>query len=237
MKNIFRSMSISTHILLAAVTLAGWDARAQGSFQNLGFEGAAYPLVPDANGLVSASDAIPGWTPYIAGIAGNAVIYNNISLGTVEVGLFEDVFGTNRSVTILDGSYSVVLQAGFNGIGLVPAAVQQTGLIPLGTRSITIKAAGFLQPGTLEVDIAGQAVSLAAVSSTSTYIVYGGDISQFAGQTADLRIAAVPTSTSYANWIIDDIQFSASAIPEPSSVALLVIGAAMAAWRPAIRRR
>src|SRR5260370_38261677 len=164
MKNIFRNVSISTHILLAAA-IAGSNACAQGSFQNLGFEGAAYPLVPDAAGFVLASDAIPGWTPYIGGIAGVGVLYNNIALGTVEVTLFEDVFGTNRLVTILDGCYSVALQAGFNGMRLVPAAVQQTGLIPLGTRSITLKAVGFLEPGALEVDIGGQKVSMAAGSS------------------------------------------------------------------------
>jgi hypothetical protein len=120
----------------------------------------------------------------------------------------------------------------------VSAAVGQTGLIPIGTRSITLKAAGFLQPGTLEVLVGGQTVSLTPISSTSSGILYGGDISQFAGQTEDLRIAAVPTvQDPFANWVIDDIQFSTSAVPEPSTAALLVMGAAMAGWRFAVRRR
>ena len=215
--------------------LAASSALAQGTFQNLSFEDAAYPLVPNSMGVVLASDAIPGWTPYIGGNAGNAVLYNTINLGTAAVGLFEDVFGTNQSVTVLDGGYSVVLQGGVNpltGTNHVPAAVGQSGLIPLGTRSITLKAASFLQPGILEVDIGGQAVSITAISSTSTYTVYGGDISQFAGQTADLRIAAVPTpSNTFANWIIDDIEFSPVAIPEPSVLTLSALGTLFLAWR------
>jgi len=71
------------------------------------------------------------------------------------------------------------------------------------------RSKGFLAPGLLQVSIGGQTISLTPVSSTSTYTVYGGDISQFAGQTAELRIAAVPTiQDPFANWIIDDIQFS-----------------------------
>src|SRR5438128_1161890 len=237
MENTLRNVSISAHILFAA-TVAGSNACAQGLFQNLGFEDATYPLVPDPRGFVFASDAIPGWTPYIGGVAGNGVLYNNYYLGAPEVGLFEDVFQTNQFVTILSGGYSVVLQAGWDGINHVSAAVGQTGLIPLGTRSITLEAKGFLAPGLLQVSIGGQTISLTPVSSTSAYTVYGGDISQFAGQTAELRIAAVPTlQENAANWIIDDIQFSVQAIPEPSTVALLVIGAAMAARRLALRRR
>ena len=206
------------------------SAFAQGNFQNLGFEDATYPLVPDSRGLVLASDAIPGWTPHIGGETGNAVLYNTTTVGTAAVGVIEDLFGTNQSLHALNGSYSVILQAGVNpgplGTGHVASAVEQTGLIPLGTRSITVKAASWgVVPGSLEVDVGGQTITLATVSSTSAFTAYGGDISQFAGQTEDLRIAAVPvTSTSFANWIIDDIQFSTSVIPEPSVLTLATVG-------------
>src|SRR5216683_2178221 len=108
MKNTFRKASISAHILFA-LSFTGSKALGQGSFQNLGFEDAAYPLVPDSRGLVLASDAIPGWTPYIGGVAKNAVLYNTINLGTAAVGVIEDVFGTNQSLHVLNGSYSVIL--------------------------------------------------------------------------------------------------------------------------------
>ena len=113
MKNIFRNMPMSTHILLVA-TIAGSNVCAQGSFRNLGFENPILPLVPDANGFVPASNAIPGWTP------STLVLYNNISLGAPSV----DLFGPNQSVSIIEGSYSVVLQAGFNGTDHVAASIE-----------------------------------------------------------------------------------------------------------------
>jgi len=56
--------------------------------------------------------------------------------------------------------------------------------------------------------------------------------------TGGLEIASLPSADSVFNdVVIDSIVFSPSQIPEPSLISLMVIGAAMAGWRLAIRRR
>ena len=64
-----------------------------------------------------------------------------------------------------------------------------------------------------------------ALSSNTNSILYGGDISAFAGQTETLEITSPDTPNEFNNVYIDDIVFSTSSVPEPGTCALLVCGA------------
>lgn len=229
MKTSLRNVSISAHILLAAA-IAGSNACAQGSFQNLGFENPILPLAPDPRGFLSASDAIPGWMPYI-GTNPAGVLYNSTYLGTAVVDLIGPEY-TNSPI-VIDGSYTVVLQAGLanssgspGGVAQTEVSIRQTGLVPLGTESIFFKAAtGFLP---LSVSLAGQSIPIFAMGTGPNYTLYGGDISAFGGQTAELRFTALPPND---NWTIDSIEFSTQAIPEPALPGLFGLGAVALCWR------
>ena len=50
-------------------------------------------------------------------------------------------------------------------------------------------------------------------------MVYGGDISAFAGQVAQLSFTAPVGGHNY--WVLDDIQFVA--VPEPNTYALCLL--------------
>jgi hypothetical protein len=212
-------------LLLAASSVLG-----QGTFQNLGFECPVLPLVPNSFGFVAAADGTPGWTPYV-GTNATALLYNNLYLGTAVVDLIGPEW-TNSPI-VIDGSYSVVLQAGLGnspgspgGVAQTEVSIRQTGLVPLGTQSILFKAqAGYLP---LSVTLAGQSIPFFAMGTGSNYTLYGGDISAFGGQTAELRFTALPPND---NWTIDSIEFSSQAVPEPSVLTLFALGSVLFTWR------
>src|SRR5205823_3181830 len=110
---------------------------------------------------------------------------------------------------VIDGSYTVVLQAGLANspgspgeLAQTEVSIRQTGLVPLGTESIFFKAAAGFEP--LSVSLAGQSIPTVAMGTGPNYTLYGGDISAFAGQTAELRFTALPP---FNNWSIDSIEF------------------------------
>ena len=67
--------------------------------------------------------------------------------------------------------------------------------------------------------------------SASTYYVYGGDVSAYAGQAGELRF--------FGGGYLDNIQFSNLQIPEPSVLGLYALRrtAARLAWTEAVRMR
>jgi hypothetical protein len=113
-------------ILLVAVQ----NGQAQ-SFVNLDFEDAT--IVNDPRGSYPwsayASDAIPGWTAYIAGTPVSDIWYNEVPLGAPEVTLQ----GTNNilGLPLISGNYFVMLWGAFINPAGGSAAIGETGQIPL----------------------------------------------------------------------------------------------------------
>lgn len=112
-----------------------------------------------------------------------------------------------------------ITNAAFN----VDASLAQTGLVPTTAQSLQVKAFG----GILEITFAGQAIPLIPLGTGSNYILYGGDISQFAGQTGELQFIApaLPGPNPYNGVRLDSIVFSPNPVPEPSVFGLLAVGA------------
>ena len=65
-----------------------------------------------------------------------------------------------------------------------------------------------------------------AISNTLNYTIYGADISAYAGQTGQLLFTA-PLQTGA---LLDNIQFSSVAIPEPSALTLFALGSLLLGW-------
>src|ERR1035441_4592146 len=98
--------------LSLAVLCATLSARAQGSFQNLGFESAT--LVPPSSEQVQFAPAFPGWTGYVGGTQRAVATYNFLALDSsvfsiIDYG-FSNYFGLPGG--LIQGNFTAVLQAG-----------------------------------------------------------------------------------------------------------------------------
>ncbi len=210
-------------VALASVSLA----RAQGTFQDLNFEEAN--IVPIVGSqyypyAVTVANALPGWTVDYGNVQQSQILYNDPSLGGTAVTLLAEGYPPGN-YTAIDGSFSVVLQGGLN-MNLQPTAakISQTGQIPAGTQSLLFECASDFSPNEPpEVLIGNDELTLFPIRNGTVggegYTIFGGNISAWAGQTEQLTLSA-PSG----NFIIDDISFSTSVVPEPSPPVMTGIG-------------
>jgi hypothetical protein len=200
------------NLLIVAITLAYLEAKSQG-FVNLNFEHPILPLGPVFN-QVDPARAIPGWTAY------GSVYYNGISGGGALIALVDT---NNPGYQPIQGKYSVYMVGAFTGS--TSSAISQTGLIPNSALSVLF----YVTSGnTMLLSFNGQSIPLFFVSATTNYVVMGGDVSTFAGQTGELLFTKPPRT---AEGLIDNIQFSTAPIPEPSSLALVALGCGLFSFR------
>lgn len=193
-------------------------ARGQGTFQNLDFESVRGDLIPaPLRGYLYTTNALPAWSAYY---------------GTSELPIIPyDNYGTPAFVGLWDTNYSYefIMQGTFS-VSLGGGTISQTGLVPTDALSLLFSAYN-RSPDyySLNVSLAGQSLAFLPVSSNPDYTVYGADISGFAGQTTTLTFSG-------NRFMIDDIRFSELPIPEPSTAALLGLGACSVAVQ-LVRRR
>lgn len=176
-------------------------------FVNLNFETATISTNHNPGGDTYTA-LISGWIP-------SNVPFNSINLDAPGVNLE----GTNSPfVPAIEGNYSIFLQGGSsfspdtNG-----ASIGQTGQIP--ANSLSLMFWGYISSTGVSFD--GQTLSLVTLGSTANYNIYGADISAFAGQTGQL-LFTVPWQSA---GVLDNIQFSSTGVPEPSTLALTAFGA------------
>ena len=196
-------------LLLSAAVLR---LHAQG-FINLNFESAKF--VPyEGSSFATATNALPGWIPYLSGFPAAYVGSNGVSLG----GPMVSVHGSNnfQGYPPVQGKYFIFLQGGFSG-SIAPAAIGQTGQIPLSAQSILFW--GGISTG-VQISFNNNPLSFAVIGTTNTYNIYQADIYPYAGQTGELLFFS-PHNTG---GIIDNIQFSSTAVPEPSTTAFAALG-------------
>ena len=222
------------HLLVVFLSILCQHGQAQGTFQDLNFEQANIVFDPTfpgpPNTVVNASDAIPGWTPS-SPLGTNDMLYNTASAGSPSISIL-DVHGTPPA---LDGRYSVYLYGGV--APSLAASISQTALVPVTAESILFEAQHFGPPGgILLVSLGGQDIPFSPISSGPNYVLYGGNIPALGGQSAQLIFSAL-SGTRDNFWNIDDIQFSNSSVPEPSTLGLSALGALLLGWRVVRRRR
>ena len=212
-------------ITFIAAILMSITAYPQG-FVNLNFEHPILPLNPNFN-FVSASNAIPGWTAYYSTSAStnqtDAVGYDTLSLGGAAV-ILEDTNASSLGYPPLQGSYSVLLEGSYSDTPTA-AAIGETGIIPSTAQSLTFYLGDLY--GTFQVFFNGQPLNYVETGSTANYGIYTADISAYASQTGQLLFSA----SSLSGAMLDNIQFSSTAVPEPGTLALLAVGGLLFSFR------
>jgi Regulator of chromosome condensation (RCC1) repeat/Immunoglobulin domain len=211
-------------LVIVLMCAASLSASAQ-SFTNLDFEGATLtPLPGDPYSRMQFGPALPGWTGYCGTNVQTAVNYDNQFLDSAGISILD----TNYLWAvggILHRRYYVLLQTGasLDSSGVVSTAIAQTGTVPASASSIVFNASLISSEADLEVTFRGNPIPLAALTTQSDYIVLNGDVSQFAGQTGELRFTAPNFgSTQHPNWtvvLLDYIRFSSS----PASLAPAIL--------------
>ena len=201
-------------------------------FLNLDFESANVKGYAVGSSSVPTASALPGWTasysqPGLGTANTSQIWYDTISLGGAMI-VVNDTNASSRMAPI-KGYYSVLL---VGGSYQTSASISQTGLIPNGTTTLLVSSSGLLA-GQFMVSVGGQSINMTPLQSFANYSIYVGDIASFAGQTAQLSFTALPPATGFYenNIVLDNIQFSNSPVPEPGSLALLVAGGLLGAWR------
>jgi hypothetical protein len=213
------------------------SAGAQGTFRNMDFEQSQIPQ-NQSPGLVSADLAFPFWTVYYGTTPQTLVWWRDVSAGTTEVSLLgqigaDPIFG---GPTAIDGGYS----AGLTGGSLPPdpgpmgCSIGQVGQIPTDAVSLLFKdLPGAIPSNPITVTIGGVSLPVFLVSNVpNRYALFGVDVSQFAGMQEDLRFS-VPgyTANGLSGAEIDDIVFSTTPVPEPTTGALFALGGLLFRFR------
>lgn len=217
---------MKTKIALAVILLTARIGLSQG-FINLNFESATIkldtssPYYPNA---VYASNAIPGWTAYTQNTPQNTIFYNDQALDATWVSLLS----TNYPLMPISGKYGILLQGGDYPPGGIAATISQTGLVSASAVTLLFEAQQY-GVGTLQVTLGGQNLPYFALAAGSNYTLYGADISAFAGETETLSFSALENNGGgqINNWLIDNIQFSSTPVPEPSALILVALGATL----------
>jgi len=212
-------------IVLALVVGASMHLCAQGSFQNLSFENGT--IIPDGSSphSINAEAALPGWTvSYGSGPGGVNIMYNAFNLSYAAVGLHDSKSTITQP---LQGNDSVMLQSSQYPFAGDSASLSQTGLVPNGTKSMVFMGSGI--PGYFQVSLGGQTLSLTPLSVTSSYTLWGADISWAAGTTAALQFTV--NGSQFSTLLLDGIQFSTQPAPEPSTYAMFAVGFGLLALR------
>lgn len=211
-------------------------AHGQGTFVNLNFESANLPVLfpGQQGGLVPVTNALPGWQAFLGTDPQSTVWYNTPTISSDAVIW---IVGPNFQFwNPIEGNFTVALAAGSGGTGFLSASLSQTGLVPSTTKSLQAKIV--TGPEDFVFSLGGVAIPMYALSISPDYTLYGGEVSAFAGQTAELRITApsMPSDPFYG-FRLDSIVFSPNQVPEPSTVGLLLFGALFLGWRFLRRRK
>jgi hypothetical protein len=227
---------MKTKIITIIVLLSGARFGFAQGFVNLDFNSANIPSGTPPS-FVPTSEAIPGWTAYLGNNPQASVYYDSLAIGSVNISILDG--NSIAGGPIPGNNYTVVLQAGNGGgSGGAPnttASIAQTAMVPPTAESIMFTASLPFGPG-WQVTINGQPISVSQIGSINSYYgVFAGNISAYAGQVDQLEFTALygpygNNSDVAENLYLDNIQFSASPVPEPNSFGLFALGGLFVAW-------
>jgi PEP-CTERM motif len=228
-------MSRIVAICILLLPLFGFESGLAQGFINLNFESANIPAGTQTGSFIPISDAFPGWTafqtsPNTGSNSLSAAWYDLVSTGGegISVNDANAPFGFGS----ISGKYSAYLFSGNAGNVSYDVGISQTGLVPSGTESLQFQVGEASSP--FKVTLGGETINVLPLANFSTYTLYGGNVSSFAGQAETLTLTETfPTMYGPPGILsLDNILFSTMAVPEPTTFGLLVLGGAIFfGWR------
>lgn len=143
--------------------------------------------------------------------------YRNLHSGTTPAYLLSDSQSPVWNPGSLEGNYSLYFLNGAVDGQWIQTFISQSGLIPADATSIRL-----LSIGSFQVFINNVEIPLMPLGGD----VYGGNVAGFAGTVADLKVVNSSKSflEPYYLGVVDGINFSPEAVPEPSLLALVSCG-------------
>ncbi len=212
-----------THCLKSLTSLAAaiWGvvlATGAQSFSDMDFESIGASQIAADGIWLGWSLAAPGWQHAQGG--DSVFVYHNTPPQSSYAQYYFLADSASKLWQPLAGQFSLGLVSGhFNRTDpsspWVSAFIEQEGMIPTGTKSLTM-----LATGDFSVSINSQPVTMVALGND----LYAGDVSDFEGQLASLRILNSSSETQDPVFV-DNLSFSPQLVPEPSTLTLLGLGA------------
>ena len=198
---------VMMQVVIAIFTIS---ARAQG-FVNLNFESANN--LTNSGMSMPVANALPGWIAYNGPVSpANALDTIRYLTNSANVGGTLELLG--GSAALSGNAFSVYL--GTQG------AISQTATVPADAASLEFEATS---PGTgLSVTLGGQDLHYSLLYEGTVYGIYGVNIP--AGLDAQMETLTF-SMPSFGSTLLDDIEFSSSGVPEPSTCALIGLGAVL----------
>ena len=209
--------------ILICVLLTTASVFGQG-FINGSFERSPFQQPPPSTGFPQFLDWAtwaPGWS-HSSGDDTGVLYYDRTHLGISQWYLLVRNPGSTFFGQPLAGSYSLAMHSGyfdnqdFNS-PWTEAFISQTAIVPADTLSLRLLASG-----SVNVFANGNPVPLVPLGGNQ----YGADFSPYAGLLTELKISNVttPGNLGAPPTILDNISFSSTPVPEPGTLALLILG-------------
>jgi hypothetical protein len=220
--------------------MIAWQPVWTAQFQNLDFDAGRtnliLPIPPDeGDGYGPVGDLLPGWR-LLQGT--NDISLIGLNLNPISLGV-ASIYGANSrgfDAPVL-GTYSLGLYPGFNLL----FQYQPFSLIQVGDIGAEVRSIRFINYGSpFQLSLNGTLIPLiydyqpGGPDPDNRLAVVMGDVSAFAGQTVELRFATLDLPGSVINGL-ENVEFSAQAVPEPGGVALLLTGGLLLRFQ--MRRR
>jgi uncharacterized repeat protein (TIGR03803 family) len=209
--------------LLTGLVLA---APAQ-DFYNLDFEQAVLiPVTSGPYGRVQFAPALPGWAGYCGTDPQTLANYNFEYLDSAGISIIDTNCYTNTYAPVppgfIHGRFCALIQSG--NLYPVDTFIAQTGTVPPDAKSILFNASYLASEERLVLTFNGTPVPLAVLGLLPNQMALGGVVSQFAGQTGELRFTSPvlwytePPGIqfpSYGPVTLDYIRFSTTPLAAP----------------------
>jgi len=177
----------------------------------------------------SGSALLPAWTLGFEGPSSEGVlgpIHNNACLGSRCVSVHDS---TSTFFHPIEGSFAALIQGGTFPSG--DTFISQIGTVPDDARAIRLlayAASNDISKPLQQLQVVANGfvlprIGLAPSVPNFTIASLQFDISAFAGQTIELRLAVFNQPNTESNIVVDSVAFS---VPEPSTWALQMLGIA-----------
>jgi hypothetical protein len=232
--------------IFALALVAATAATAQGAFQNLNFEMADVSN-PDSLSRVPFSNAFPYWQasgvydvpPGPPSTLAHAY-YNATDLDQMTIGIYDSAGPAGHPVF---GNYTAYIEADLGSIRQGYITLTQTGVIPSGAKSLRFDSTSYSSlagvSAQLSFNLNGTPVPSIPLDIEPTYVLWGADISVYAGSSAQIGFTVqaqypFPGTSDPHVFVgvgLDNISFSAVAVPEPRGLGLAACALLLAALR------